>query len=672
MKLKRNTPNKILSWIKDFQIKPLNVYDTTLGEVLLQRGMISRSQLENAYKTHKDAIQQSGKSVRFDQTLVEMGFISSNDLLQVIEKDDRLFDNLSSNHFPAGVKEAGIPSRLPYKLKRRLKISSDEDEMDIPLGQMLIKNGLISEKQLQRALSVQRDTSRRIGRNVRIGQILVELDFISSNDLIRAFKKDDRLLKRFPSNITKPSLINKQKAIASKLSGPRIPLWLKMFAALSTIIVITIFPISYINLTRQQTQLYQQTMAFGTVSLNYIASSARIPLVENNILRLNALIKDAAAIKEVDYALIIDHQNIIKAHTDLNQIGKAYYKPSNVEQVTRKGDTTYFDHILPSGSRMLNMTRPITFTGKRLGEAHVGISIDFIEDLIKKERSSVIIITSLLLFGSIIITLFYGIRFTRPISQLVLATQMIGNGDYRYKVNLSQKDELGTLATAFNRMSDDLYTKSLVQQAFGKYVGANVLDMIMTKPESTWLDGNKAVATILFVDIRGFTSHFETREPEEIIKELNKYFELATNSIREFDGYIDKFMGDAVLGIFGLSKNKNRHREKAVRAAIHMRDAFAKEGKKGSRLFTAIGIGINTGTVFSGSVGSDVRMEYTVIGDSVNVASRLSDIAGPGDIIISKPVYDNLDGIIEAQALPPQKIKGKLKPIEVYKVMGIK
>ncbi len=666
--------NPVSTWIQDIREKPISAYDTTLGEVLVQRGIIKQEQLHHAYNVHKEILKRVGKSARFDQTLVELGYISSNRLLKIVQTDDRLRRPASSVNRVPQKRQSFFGLLKQMFLAIKYTILPPTDAMDLPLGQMLIQKGLLTEKQLQDALEVQRETSKKIGRSVRLGQILVELGMISSNELIQSFQKEGRYAKSFPADKIKPSLRDSQKAIASKLPSPKIPIWLKIFVALTIIIVATIFTISYVNLNRQKMHLYKQTVDFGTVSLNYIVNSAKIPLIEDNVLRLNEIIKDATSVEGVVYAIIVDQKNTIKAHTDINQIGTEFddFDDFSAHTALNKSRVTHFDHIMPSGMKVLNISRPIEFQGRRLGHVHVGVSINFIEELIDQERSSIILMTSLLLMGSIIVALFYGVRFTRPISQLVVATQMISDGDYHYKVNMPRKDELGTLAVAFNRMSDELYTKSLVQKAFGKYVGANVLDMIITKPESTWIDGNKSEATIVFIDIRGFSSYFELKEPEDIIKELNKYFEIATKSIREFDGYIDKFIGDAVLGIFGGVKPREGHMEKAVRAALHMKEGFIRESSGGSQLLASIGIGINTGTVFSGSVGSDVRMEYTVIGDSVNVASRLSDLAGPGEIIISKTIYENLKDLIEAEALPPQKIKGKIKPVEVYRVLSLK
>lgn len=191
----------------------------------------------------------------------------------------------------------------------------------------------------------------------------------------------------------------------------------------------------------------------------------------------------------------------------------------------------------------------------------------------------------------------------------------------------------------------------------------------MADPESAWLKGHRNEATIVFVDIRGFTAYSEIKEPEQIVDVLNEYFELATQAISKHGGYVDKFIGDAVLGVFGVPVFHENHVERAVKAAIEMLNQFEQERPGKSDLFKSIGIGINTGVVVSGNIGSQDKMEYTVIGDTVNVASRLNGLAGPGEIVVSKSVHTAVQGQFLFETLPPQNIKGRTEAIEVYKVL---
>jgi adenylate cyclase len=321
---------------------------------------------------------------------------------------------------------------------------------------------------------------------------------------------------------------------------------------------------------------------------------------------------------------------------------------------------------------VLNLTRPILFKKKELGEVHVGISIDFIERLIHRAQLTIIVITIfIIIFGSAV-TVWLGFHFSRPISNLVQATREIGAGNYQHKIILARNDELGNLSTAFNRMGDELWKNSLMQKSFGKYIGSEVLEMIMANPESIWLKGHRGEATVIFADIRGFSAYSEVKEPEEIVEKLNQYFEIATQAIQIYGGYVDKFIGDAVLGVFGVPVFHENHAIRAVRAATDMQNALLKRRESENELLQSVGIGINSGIVVSGNIGSQDRMEYTVIGECVNLAAHLYRLANPGEIIISKSVYDHLQEILEVSPLPVQYIKGKSEPVETYRLLGLR
>ena len=453
----------------------------------------------------------------------------------------------------------------------------------------------------------------------------------------------------------------------------RIPIRVKLSIAIIFIIWLTILILSFVILARQKEQLYLQTLKTGKVSLNYFANNASISLLNDDLLRLNTLIKEAASVEGLLYAIIIDRQQVIRAHTDTSKIGTTLQLLEGKKNVKKEKNINYFDYALPSGSRVLNLSRPITFRDKELGTAHVGISLDFIKDLIRKETVSILILSLFIILLGIAIAILLGIEFSRPISKLVLATQQIGKGNFQYRIDMVRKDEFGDLATSFNYMAKELWNKLMIQKSFGRYVSPDVLDMILTHPEDSWLKGTQNEATILFTDVRGFTSYTESKKPEEVVEDLNEYFAIATQCVLEYGGYVDKFIGDAVLAVFGVPIAHANHAERAVRAMVALqRQLRERAGQSHNVLLSKIGIGINSGVVVSGTLGSQVKMEYTVIGDSVNIASRLNHQAGPGEIIISKSVYDQTINLVSVKALPPQPIKGKSEIVEVFQVLGLK
>jgi adenylate cyclase len=540
------------------------------------------------------------------------------------------------------------------------------------LGEVLRQNNIINSEQLQHALAVQKERVDQLGKSVRLGMIIVELKYASENELVEVINSHYGLNVGSTSDNIEGLVRKKRADFAEIFPAPRLPIWIQLSIATTIITVLTILTLSVIFLNRQEERLYQQTTKIGMVSLNYFGRNSSVPLLQEDVLGLNTMIKDAANVEGVLYAFIVDNHNIIQAHTDYTKIGTTFGGIAHTGEETADGDITYFNYYDASGEQVLNLSRPVTFQDKKLGVVHVGVSIDFIQQVIRKERSVIILLTVIIIFFVILISILLGFHFSRPISKLVKATCEIRKGNYKHMVDLERNDELGLLAKAFNHMSHELRMKFLMQKSFGKYVGFEVLDMIMDNPESAWLKGHRNEATIIFTDIRGFTSYADEREPEAVVENLNQCFEIQTRAILENGGYVDKFIGDAVLGVFGVPVYYEDHVKRAVKAALEMQKALNNAAQNGNKLLSSIGIAINTGIVVSGNIGSQVKMEYTVIGDSVNVASRLNGLADVGEVIISKQVYEKLKNAVVAEALPPHRIKGKPEPIETYKVLALK
>lgn len=225
------------------------------------------------------------------------------------------------------------------------------------------------------------------------------------------------------------------------------------------------------------------------------------------------------------------------------------------------------------------------------------------------------------------------------------------------------------------RYIEELFERKRITGVFGKYVAPQVVDQILAKgEEGLKLGGARKEITALFVDIRGFTPLSERVEPEEVVGILNEYLNLCAQSIFDFKGTLDKFIGDATMAIFNAPLDLDEHPFRAVQAAWAM--------KKGSELLqdklqekfgrsVQFGIGINTGYAVIGNIGAKFRMDYTAIGDTVNTAARLESNAKPGQILISQSTYELVKDKINATPLGTIKVKGKEQGIPVYQVEGI-
>jgi len=181
--------------------------------------------------------------------------------------------------------------------------------------------------------------------------------------------------------------------------------------------------------------------------------------------------------------------------------------------------------------------------------------------------------------------------------------------------------------------------------------------------------------TMLFSDIRGFTTMSDGRPPEEVVNTLNEYFEVMVDVLFQFQGTLDKFVGDEIIGLFGAPIPIDDAPFKAVACAVSMLEGLEEFNRtRASENLPAIriGIGINTGNVITGAIGSTRALQYTAIGDAMNVASRLVNLAGAGEVIISESTYKQIAERVEAIGLPPVKVKGKADELKVYRVTGLR
>jgi class 3 adenylate cyclase len=218
--------------------------------------------------------------------------------------------------------------------------------------------------------------------------------------------------------------------------------------------------------------------------------------------------------------------------------------------------------------------------------------------------------------------------------------------------------------------------RRVIKDMFARYMSQEVMENLMETPDSIKLGGDKRIATVFFADIRGYTSFSEDREPEEIVEILNEYFSEAIQGIIQYKGYIDKFIGDCIMAVWGVPMMPDKDDAfNAVSCALSLQEMVRSAKRKFFRKAASrlrIGIGINTGPLVAGNLGSMQRMDYSVIGDTVNLAARLESIAGPDEVIIAHETRNQIKDRFLFEERPPVKVKGKDKPVKIYNILGRK
>jgi adenylate cyclase len=250
-----------------------------------------------------------------------------------------------------------------------------------------------------------------------------------------------------------------------------------------------------------------------------------------------------------------------------------------------------------------------------------------------------------------------------PVTAMRGALARVEKGDLEARVTVDDGSEVGLLQAGFNRMAEGLQERERIREAFGTYVDRDVAEHILR--EGTSLAGEEVEVTMMFIDIRDFTGFAERSSATEVVATLNRMFESIVPLIHEHGGHVDKFVGDGLLAVFGAPRRQADHADQALAAAREIDRAVHEELGDGLE----IGIGLNSGTVVAGNVGGAGRLEFSVIGDAVNVAARVEAATRQtGDVIlVAENVRDLLrDGSVKLEARPSVPLKGKREAVRLY------
>jgi adenylate cyclase len=299
------------------------------------------------------------------------------------------------------------------------------------------------------------------------------------------------------------------------------------------------------------------------------------------------------------------------------------------------------------------------------------------------------IVLSVSLAVALILLVFFSYVMTQPMRMMVgVMRHVIKTGDLSQRVEILYKDETGELGHSFNLMTEKLdkayqqikgyalkaviaqHKEQKIRNIFQKFVPKSVIEDFFANPESMLVGDNRVVA-ILFSDIRGFTTLSEGRPPSEVVESLNDYFSRMVDVILSHHGTVDKYIGDAIMAIFGAPEKYEDMAFRSVTSAFEMLDAltlFNEAQRKVNRPAYRIGIGINYGVVTVGNIGSEKKMDYTVIGEMVNRASRIEGLTKiyHEEVIISESVQRSLKGVLPCRQIATVVVKGENRPMKVF------
>lgn len=391
-----------------------------------------------------------------------------------------------------------------------------------------------------------------------------------------------------------------------------------------------------------------------------------------SVIRLDRILKAFKSAGLVNVVMVNDRGDII-AHPDGSVVisGGNYLKLPIVRFMMKSR--------LDNGQMRYDVANGTAYLGsfKKIGIGGCGVIATIqeskaYEQVYRIQRWNLYLLVIILTIAILIVYIF-GKAMATPIRRLVKATERIKEGDYSIDIAPTTRDEIGLLTGAFIEMGHGLAEREKMKEAFGKFVNKDIAERVL-KGEIA-LGGERKNVAIFFSDIRNFTAISEKLEPEEVVEFLNLYMTRMVNCVNETGGVVDKYIGDAIMAVWGAPVSTGNDTENAINAALAMRRELLlfNEGRGGDKKpVIKIGCGINTGPVLAGQIGSEERMEYTVIGDAVNLASRIETLTKPfgTDILISEDSYRLVTGIFRTVPMQKITVKGKKDPQQIYAVLG--
>ena len=440
----------------------------------------------------------------------------------------------------------------------------------------------------------------------------------------------------------------------------------KIAGILVIILLLTVISLGFVTFSRQKNMLEQELRSRAQVLVQQLANVGKEGLLTGQELPVFTTIADIQQNAGVVYAMVIDAKKNIFVHNVLNKKGMQMEDAVSLRSL--QADSLFFQNTEYNGEPVIDATLPIITKAKnlRIGTARVGISVKALNKAVHQQKLMFIRISLAFTATGVLISLALARFLTKPIIMLAEGMKNVSRGDVSMQINVRYKDEIGKLTIIFNQMILSLREKFHME----KYLSDSTVRSIRKHRDlaNLKLGGEKKYVTALFSDIRGFTAMSEKMTPEDVVTHLNLYLNLQYKVIHQWGGVVDKFVGDEVMAIFEGEEIK------AIRAAVEIQrycDALNVARAAAGEKQIHIGIGLNNGNVIMGNIGSEDHMDYTVIGDAINIAARLCSVARGGQIVISNSVADKVRDLSTLNKLEPIMVKGKAKPLEIHEVVDV-
>ncbi|MFC1474840.1 adenylate/guanylate cyclase domain-containing protein [bacterium] len=445
----------------------------------------------------------------------------------------------------------------------------------------------------------------------------------------------------------------------------------------SIIVVISLFVIGLSAVAARMFYDASAREARGRAKTIARSFSLVLPVLESSDgeISLRKIFQEFAEEHEVEYLYATDGEgNIVGFFSRIEAKDRILENaPGSIEQEQVTGK-----RLQVAGVDVLQVSLPVPCME---GREQLYITAGYSTQQLREDLREIGLITLLVLIVSgaaaFVVSLVVAGRFSKPIVQLTGNVEEVGRGNLEKVEPLKTGDELETLGDEINRMIEGLREREYLKHTFQRYLTKEIAEELLSDPSRIELGGEEKEVTIVFSDIREFTKISDEMSATDTMEFLNEYLKVMLDVVFKYEGTLDKFIGDAIMVLFGAPKSRPDDAKRAVLMAMEMQSALARLNANraaAGKPEISIGIGINTGSVVAGNIGDSRRTEYTVVGYNVNLASRLEQLTKKygNDIIISDTTYERVKDFVEVNELGEASIKGKELPIVVYELTGLK
>jgi len=445
----------------------------------------------------------------------------------------------------------------------------------------------------------------------------------------------------------------------------------KIIGLVSLLVLATVLALTSLSIQRERQNFRKELLEQANMLLDATSLTIRDQLYRLQIDELSDVAGVVSQSPDVTEFVVYDeHGRVLADASKTRSIYSQTADPLGIRLLELDRDTSYTEWQ----DTQLLVGRAVVLGNRPIGAVMTGLSTEPLDQKIRTITLQGILLGIVTLIIGWTLTLLFTRQITTPLTELADVAGKMAAGNFSIRVAEKSKDEIGRLAGAFNEMATGLQEREWLKDMFGRFVSQEVAEGI--RKGEIVLEGENRVVSVLFCDIREFTDFSERHTPSEVVRLLNEYLPLVVQAAQKYGGTVNKFGGDSTLIIYGAPYEVQHDALKAVLTALEIRLAVRqlnyRLAERGESL--RVGVGINTGVALAGAVGPMERQEYTVIGNTVNLAARIDGLNKQfpeHDILISAWTYEALGEYrsqFEMVSLGEIPIRGKIEPIEIWAV----